>query len=412
MFHRIIKFMKVAFTSLFENKVQAFLTMLGIIIGIGAVIAVLSIGKGAESLILNTVESFGSRSIFIQPGGGDAGPPSPTAIDKIKWRDYQAIQDLDFLEDIAPLLIYGGTIAYGSEVQNVRIIGSSQFYLDSLSSRVEEGRNFDQLDIDLSSRVVLLGAKMPGLLFGDIDPIGKKVKINNKTFTVVGVMEKQGFKFFQDFDTRIVIPITTMRSQIHGVDYVTTILGNVKEDYPMQEAMQDLREIIRKRHGINNPENDFNKDDFRVVSQADAAEVFQGIADALKYFLVMVAAISLLVGGIGIMNIMFVSVTERTREIGLRKAVGATNRDIMLQFMIEAIVITFVAGVIGVIAGLVGSYLITRIIQTQIDDWEFIITLDSIVWAFTVSVLIGLIFGIYPARKASKMNPIVALRIE
>ncbi|MBD3270094.1 FtsX-like permease family protein [Candidatus Peregrinibacteria bacterium] len=411
--NRIIKFVRIAFVSLTENKTQAFLTMLGIIIGIAAVIMVLSIGRGAEKLILSSVESFGNRSIFVQPGGGEqGGPPSPTAIDKVKYRDYLAMQDLDYLEDVAPILVYSVAITYGSQNQNTRVVGSNEYYLSALNSGVDEGRNISQNDLDLSRRVVLMGYKVADDLFADRDPIGQKIKINGKTFEVIGIMEEQGTRFFQDFDKRIVIPITTMRTQIFGVDYVMSVLANVKEGYPIEEAIDQTRFFIRKRHSIYNPQDDPLKDDFRVVSQVDAAQTFQGIADVLTYSLVVVAAISLLVGGIGIMNIMYVSVTERTREIGLRKAVGATAKDVMLQFLIEAIVITFVAGFIGISTGVGMSFLISLILTEFVDSWEFIITLESVLAAFFVSVSIGMIFGVYPARKASRMDPIEALRLE
>jgi putative ABC transport system permease protein len=413
MIDRIVKFFRIALLSLTENKTQALLTMRGIIIGIGAVIVILSIGRGAEGLILKSVESFGNRTIFVHPGGAEkGGAPQPTAIDKVKYKDYLAIRNFDYLQYVTPMLVSNGVMTYQSENQKAMIVGSNENYLLALKSGVSAGRNFDVNDINLSASVVILGPKIADQFFADQDPIGKIMKIDGKSFKVIGVSQKMGTKFFQDFDKRIVIPITTMRSQIYGVDYVMAVFADVKEGVDINQAIEDLRYVIRKRHAIYNPENDPGKDDFMIMSQVDAAKTFQGISDVLTYFLVMVAAISLLVGGIGIMNIMFVSVSERTREIGLRKAVGATNEDIMLQFLVESIVLTLVAGILGIISGLTISYMVSLLVQKYYEEWQFIVTANSVILAFTVSVIIGIGFGLYPAWKASKLDPIEALRSE
>lgn len=408
---RVLKFVKISLNSLFENKSRSFLTMLGIIIGIGSVILMVSIGKGAERLILASIESFGNRSIFVQPGGGtQGGPPSITAIDKVKYKDYLAMRNLDYLEDVAPILIYSTVASYQSQNQRVRVVGTNEYYAKAINSGVQEGRFLTLEDLTNSSRVVVIGETNASELFGDQDPIGKQIKINGLNFTVIGLMEKQGQRFFQDFDSRIIVPITTMRSSIFGVDYVFSILANAKGN--VNEAIEDVRFFLRKRHAIYNPEDDPNKDDFKVISQVDGAQTFQQVADTMTMFLVAVAAISLLVGGIGIMNIMLVAVSERTREIGIRKAVGANNSDILLQFLIEAVVLTFVAGIIGVTGGIFFSWLIAVILVNFQPDWRFIITIDSVLIAFGVSVLIGLVFGIYPARNASKLDTIECLRAE
>lgn len=385
--------------------------MTGIIIGIGSVILMVSVGNGAQALILSSVQSFGNRSIFVQPGGGkNGGPPSPTAIDKLKYKDYLAIKNLDYLEDVTPNLTYQTVITYSGQTQKAQVVGTNENYLKSVNTDVQEGRFISQDDLTNSNPVVVLGFENADELFGDQDPIGKILRINGKSFTVIGVMEPQGTRFFQNFDKRIVMPITTMKSSINGVDYVQTIMANVKGDLP--EAMEELRYVIRNKHAIYNPENDPDKDDFKVVSQVDAAESFQQVSDALTMFLVMIAAISLLVGGIGIMNVMLVAVSERTREIGLRKAVGANNSDIMLQFLIESSVLTFVAGILGVAAGIGVSWLLSIVLKKFEPGWQFLISFDSIAVAFFVSVLIGLIFGIYPASSASKLDPIECLRSE
>lgn len=410
---RILKFVGISLRSLWANKSRSILTMLGIVIGIGSVILMVSIGKGAEGLILTSIESFGNRSLFIQPGGGQrGGPPSLTAIDKIKYKDYVALKNLDYVEDVTPLLVYSSIITYESQNERVRLVGSNENYTKAVNSDVQEGRFISQDDMTNARRVIVLGYKNAEELFGDQKAVGKNVKIGGQNFQVVGVMAHQGTRFFQDFDQRVILPITTMRNTIFGVDYVTTIMMNAKDGGAIAQTMDELRMFFRKRHNLQNPKGDMNLDDFKVISQVDGAQTFQQVADTLTIFLVAIAAISLLVGGIGIMNIMLVAVSERTREIGLRKAVGANNSDVMLQFLIEAVVITFIAGLIGVVGGIACSWLIAVVLVNFQPDWKFVVTWDSVSVSFLVSVAIGLVFGIYPASNASKLDPIVCLRTE
>ena len=408
---RILKFISIAIKSLLNNKSQALLTMMGIIIGIGSVILMISVGKGAESLILASVRSFGNRSIFVQPGGGKSGgPPSLTAVDKVKYKDYLALRSLDYLEDVTPILVYQGVVSFESQNQRAPIVGTNENYTKSMNSQVQEGRFVEVYDNTNSSSVVVIGYKVANELFGDQKAIGKSVKLNGKSFVVIGVMSPQGTRFFQDMDKRVIIPITAMKQNIYGVDYVTTILANAKGN--IDDTINDLRFFIRKRHAVYNPDNNPDYDDFKVISQVDAAASFEQISSVMTMFLVMIAAISLLVGGIGIMNVMLVAVSERTREIGLRKAVGATNSDIQLQFLIESAVLTLIAGVLGIIGGISISYLLALVITRFQPDWAFIVTADSVALSFGVSVLIGLVFGIYPATNAAKLDPIECLRSE
>lgn len=410
---RIAKFIKLSLASLWANKSRSLLTMLGIIIGIGSVILMVSIGKGAEGLILSSIESFGNRSLFVQPGGGKSGgPPSITAIDKVKYKDYLALRTLNYVEDVTPLLVYSTILSRESQNQRIRLVGSNENYTKSVNTDVVLGRSISVEDVANAKRVVVLGYKNVDELFGDQNPVGKNVKMNGQNFLVIGVMGHQGTRFFQDFDQRVIMPITTMKNTIFGVDYVSTVMMNAKNSKDMAQNMEDIRAFLRKRHALFNPENDPEKDDFKVISQEDGAKSFQQISDTLTIFLVAIAAISLLVGGIGIMNIMLVAVSERTREIGLRKAVGANNSDIMLQFLIEAVVLTFVAGLLGVVGGISMSWLIAKVLVNFQPAWKFVVTWDSVTVSFLVSVAIGVVFGIYPARSASKLNPIACLRTE
>ncbi len=408
---RTLKFIRISLSSLLENKSRSFLTMLGIIIGIGSVIMMVSVGKGAESLILSSIQSFGNRSIFVHPGGGNQAASSHmTSVDKVKYKDYLAMRNLDYLEDVTPMMIFPTVVTYQNGNQKANIIGSNENYLKSINAEVQEGRFLSLEDQVNSSRVAVIGYKNADTLFGDQNPIGRNIKISGKNFQVIGIMAVQGTRFFQDFDERIIVPISTMKNELLGVDYVMAIMANVKGN--MNDAIADLTVFIRKRHAIYNPENDPNKDDFMVMSQVDAADVFTQVSGVLTMSLVAIAAISLLVGGIGIMNIMLVAVSERTREIGLRKAVGANNSDIMLQFLIESAVLTFVAGALGIIGGVLSSWLISVVLVRFQPDWRFIVTLDSVLVAFGVSVMIGILFGIYPAHSASKLDPIECLRLE
>jgi putative ABC transport system permease protein len=347
----------------------------------------------------------------VQPGGGkQGGPPSVTSVDKVKYKDYLAMRNLDFLEDVTPLLVTSSVVTYQSQNQRVRLVGTTEEYLRSINVSVAQGRFLSLEDQINSARVAVIGYKNADTLFGDQNPIGKNIKINGKNFQVIGIMNEQGTRFFQDFDERILVPVSTMRDEIFGVDYLQTIMANAKGN--INETMDDLRMFIRKRHALHNPDNNPDQDDFRVISQVDAADTFKQVSDVLTVSLVAIAAISLLVGGIGIMNIMLVAVSERTREIGLRKAVGANNSDIMLQFLIESAVITFVAGVFGVGGGIFMSWLIAIILEKFQPDWQFIVTPDSVLLSFAFAVMIGLVFGIYPARSASKLDPIECLRSE
>lgn len=407
---RIIKFIVIAFKSLLINKSQALLTMMGIIIGISSVILMISVGKGAESLILTSVQSFGNRNVIIRPGGGNNVHSPIMSVDRIKYKDFLAMKSLDYVEDVAPFLVYQSVVTFGNQNQKVTLIGSNENYPKAINSIVQEGHFMESNDVTNASRVAVIDFNEVSELFGDQNVVGRIIKINGKNFTVIGRMEPQGARMLKGLDKIVIIPITTMKNNIFGVDYLNVIMANAKGN--LTNVMADLRDFFRTRHAIDNPENDLNKDDFKVISQIDATQTFEQIASVLTMFLVLIATISLLVGGIGIMNIMLVAVSERTREIGIRKAVGASNFDIMVQFLIESVVLTFVAGFLGILVGIIFSYILALVVKYFEPGWQFIITTDSILLAFGVSATVGLIFGIYPAQNASQLDPIECLRSE
>ncbi len=407
----IYKYARISVVTIRENLGRTFLTMLGIIIGVSAVIMMTSLGGGAEKFILGSVTEFGPDIIYISPGSPDEGlTGSITAIDRLKYRDYLALRDVDFLQDVTPFNAVDGLLTFGSTTEKTQVIGANKNYPKAFNFRVGEGRFLDDNDFNSRTRVVVLGLKMAGKLYGDKNPVGTKLKINSVNFEVIGVMEEQGGNAFEDYDNMAFIPLTTMQTYLFGVDYVMTIVARVKGDF--NEGIEKTKRYIRALHRIDNPQDDPAKDDFQIITQVQVLDIFGVVADVLTYFVVAIASISLIVGGVGIMNIMYVSVNQRTREIGLRKAVGATNRDVLLQFIVEAGMISFLGGLIGIVCGIGLSFLITLVIRQFLDKWAFVVNVEAVLIASLVSILIGVFFGYYPARKAAFQDPITALRYE
>lgn len=408
---KILKYIKLSFVSIVENKGRSFLTMLGIIIGIGAVILMTSLGKGAEAYILGSVSSFGSNLIYVQPGSPDQGITGAIiSPDRIKYKDYLSLTKVNFLENVAPLQAYDAVLSYGENSEFAYAIGTTREYALLMGFYAQSGRFLDEVDVNGASRVIVLGYKIADKLFGATDPVGENLKIKGQNWRVIGVMAPQGGNAFEDYDMMVFMPVTAMQTYLFGVDFVQAVMAGAIGD--VEEVMEQTTEYMRTLHNIRNPENDPAKDDFMVMSQDQVLGIFNDISTILTLFIVAIASISIVVGGIGIMNIMFVSVNQRTREIGLRKAVGAANSDILLQFLIEAVVITFLGGLIGVVWGIGTSYLISLIVKIFENEWQFLINYEAVVISAAVSVMVGLVFGIYPARKASLQNSIDALRYE
>ena len=396
------------------NKSRSFLTILGIVIGITAIIMVMSIGNGAQSLILNQIQGLGSQTIIIEPGKEPTGPSSYAEIftDSLKERDIKALlnpANVPNLKELTPNVVQVANITYGSESIRESVIGCSDAITRILDIYPDEGTVFGADEIASKASVAILGAEVKKKLFGASDALGEKIKIKGRTFRVVGILAAKGQVSLFNVDNMVLVPYTTAQQYLLGIDYFHTFILRASSDETVDQVVRDAQATLREMHGIDDP----SKDDFHVTSQADAAERVRTITDVLTMLLISVAAISLVVGGIGIMNIMLVSVTERTREIGLRKAIGATENDILLQFLLEAVILTAMGGVFGIILGAGLSFLISIILTNAVGlDWTFVFPVSAAVLGISVSAVIGLVFGLYPARQASQKSPIEALRYE
>ncbi len=413
---------KISITALKANKSRSFLTMLGIIIGVGAVIIMMSLGSGAQSLIIGQIASTGSKNIYIEPGSFDPssglGGSYESSIEEMtiktmKIKDAEDIEKDPLIEKAAPYVFGVARVVYRNEDEKITYYGTTEAAHDIEDLPVALGRGIVDDDVRTMARVGVLGSKLANNLFGEENPIGKKVRLKNVNLKVIGVLAEKGTQMFVNVDELIYVPITTAQKLLLGDDAVRWIIAKAIDEASIPLAVESIRFIVRENHGIYNPEGDLSKDDFKVMSQVEAADMVGQITGILTALLSSIAAIALVVGGIGIMNIMLVSVTERTREIGLRKAVGAKNSDILNQFLIESVCLTVLGGIVGFIGGTLMSLAVSIGLSAALNtDWSFVIPFGAVVLAIGVAAIVGLVFGIYPARKASKLNPIEALRHE
>ena len=404
-------------TALLLNKIRSFLTMLGIIIGVSAVIIIMSIGAGAQSLILSQIEGLGTNIIGIMPGKSEEKSPPASAmgiiITTLNYEDAMALKNKNNVPNIVDIVAYTkgmATVSYKANTSDTNLSGCTTGYLAVEGGELENGRFFSKNEEKNLARVAVLGSSIKNELFGDSTAVGKKIKIKKHAFEIIGVMKKRGVIAFQDYDDQIILPIKTMQKLIVGVNHLGLIRAKIDNEKNIDQTIKDVEITLRNRHNITDLSGD--SDDFTVRSGAQALDMITVITDAMRYFLAAMAAISLVVGGIGIMNIMLVNITERTREIGLRKAIGANNLQIMNQFLTEAAVLTFIGGLIGIIVGAIISYIIVLVVNFLGYEWAFIISPMSVILAIVVSTTVGLIFGLYPAIKASKSEPIEALKYE
>lgn len=398
--------------ALLRRLSRTVLTMLGMVIGIASVVVMLALGRGAEGFILGQVADLGSDSIFVEPSAGDptSGPPDPFIEQTLTLNDAKVLKQSGLFRSTTAMVVSTLPVRYGEESQFAQVAGVEDGYLDIFPADIALGRFIEEGDVDSYAKVVVLGEKIAENLFGLEDPIGKSIKVDTVRLRVVGVLGPQGTKFFQNLDERLVIPVTTAMRDVFGTDRVSFISLRARGD--VEQAKEEVRLLLRDTHRIDNPDGDAKRDDFFVSSQSDAVAIIGGVSTALSVLLASIAAISLVVGGVGIMNIMLVSVSERTREIGLRKAIGAKAGDIQAQFLLETMLLASTGGVLGTLIGIGFAWVLAQIAGRFAPGWLFVIPWGGVVAGVMMSTLIGLVFGVYPARRAAKLDPITALRQE
>lgn len=405
---RLLNLFKIAFKAIVLNKMRTLLTMLGIIIGVASVIAMLAIGEGSKESIRENISSMGSNIITIKPASASSGGVRPSAdeMQTLTLKDYEAIKaQSTFLSYATPFVTGKGQIINGSNNWPSSIYGVNPDYLKIKVVDLQSGSMFTDSEVKRAAKVALIGQTVVDNVFPDgQDPIGQMIRFNNIPFTVIGVLEVKGENTFgQDQDDVVIAPYTTVQKRILAIDYINQIMASAISEDDAPNAVTEVSEFMRIQHQISNP----NKDDFSVQSMEELISTFSSTSEMLTLLLVAVASISLLIGGIGIMNIMYVSVKERTKEIGLRMAVGAKGADILMQFLIEAVLISITGGILGVLLGLASTIFIEKFL-----NWPTSVAMYSIVISFAVCAVTGIFFGWYPARKASALDPITALRYE
>ncbi|WP_159020398.1 ABC transporter permease [Algibacter sp. L3A6] len=405
---RVLNLLKIATKAIILNKTRTLLTMLGIIIGVASVIAMLAIGEGSKESIRTTISAMGSNMITIRPGADDRGPARGSGgdVQTLTLQNYEVIKEqATLLSYITPVVNGGGQVISGSNNWPSTIYGVNPDYLKIKVVDLQNGSMFTDAEVTSASKVAVIGQTVVDNVFPDgQEPVGQMIRFNNIPFKVIGVLEEKGENTFgQDQDDVVIAPYTTVQKRILAIDYLNQIMASAVSEDDAPEAVTEVTQILRTQHKLMDSE----ADDFSVRSMEELISTFSSTSEMLTILLVAVASISLLIGGIGIMNIMYVSVKERTKEIGLRMAVGGKGSDILMQFLIEAILISITGGVLGVLLGLGATVFIEKFL-----NWPTSVAMYSIVISFAVCAVTGIFFGWYPARKASSLDPITALRYE
>jgi putative ABC transport system permease protein len=395
---------KVAINCLMANKVRSLLSMLGIIIGVAAVISMLALGSGAQKQILDRVTAMGADLLIIRPGqAGQRGVMTGTA-ETLTLEDAEAVlSKVPDIEMLSPVVQGNAQLKYANQNTRTNVMGAGTTYFPLRNYVIEKGRTFAEGEEERMARVAVLGPQTVVNLFGETDPLGKKFKINGMNFEVIGVLKSKGDMGWHNPDDQAIIPYTTAMKQLLGVDSLREIDVQMADRADYEKVQAAAEEVLRKEHRLL-PDQD---SDFHIRNMAEMAETATSVSRTFTVLLGSVAAISLLVGGIGIMNIMLVTVTERTREIGIRKAIGAKDRDVLVQFLLEALIMSGLGGVIGIAVGIGGAMGIARFSQFQT-----VVEVYSVLVAFFFAAAVGIFFGFYPARRAAALDPIEALRYE
>ncbi len=404
---KFLNLLKIALKALYNNKLRCFLTMLGIIIGVASVITMLAIGQGSKDSIKEQIAEMGSNMIMIHPGNMQKGGIRQNSDDMqvLKLEDYEALGNIPGIAQLSPSVNSARQLVNGNNNYPSTVYGISPGYLDIRKLKVKDGTMFSEHEIKLAAKVCVLGKTVVDNLFPDgRNPVGKVIRFGKIPFTVIGVLESKGTNSMgMDQDDIVLAPYTTVMKRILAIDYLQGIYASAQDENETDKVIDTITEVLHKNHKIT----DDKEDDFEIRSQQELSEMMNSTSNMMTVLLACIAGISLLVGGIGIMNIMFVSVTERTWEIGLRMSIGARGIDILSQFLIEAVIISVTGGIFGVLIGCIASWMVRFIV-----NWPTSVQLYSIVLSFVVCTVTGVFFGWYPARKASNLDPIEAIRYE
>lgn len=416
-------FLKQAIRGVKSNPSRTLLTTLGIVIGIATVIMVLSAGEGFKSYINSQVEAFGSNTVFIETSlpkstkersksnensQAKSSADGAVPITTLKIKDINDIKNIPNVKNAYGVSIGQDIVTYKNSSKNVFIFGASSARFDIDKGKLQEGRFYTEEEDRSLSQVAILGYDLALDLFGDTSPVGQKVRLGNYNFEIIGVYEKRGSAGFSNDDEQIFIPVTTLQKKMLGIDYLFYAVAELYDNSKSDSTALDIEDVLRSNHYIDDP----IKDDFKVTTQEQSMQTFETILKAITFLLIAIASISLIVGGVGVMNIMYVVVTERIGEVGLKKALGATNKKILQEFLLEAVILTSIGGVLGIIVGSLLSFLVSIVANNFGLTWKFAVPIEGIIVSVSVSMIIGIVFGVFPAKNAARLDPIVALNKE